>query len=96
MKYRLQSVLAALVVGFLICGGAWAQGVQTLVQAPLSFPVGVALDGAGNVFVANDNDNTVSRIAPDGTVSVFVRNARESAASVEPPSPASSRGHAPR
>jgi sugar lactone lactonase YvrE len=66
------SVLAALLAGFLICGGARAQSVQTLVPAPLSFPVGIALDGVGNVFVSNDNDDTVSRIAPDGTVSVFV------------------------
>ena len=72
MEYRLQCLLAALVAGFLICGGAWAQNAQILVPAPLSFPVGIALDGTGNVFVSNDNDDTVSRIAPDGTVSIFV------------------------
>lgn len=46
-----------------------ADGVGT--AASFSFPLGVAVDGDGNVYVADANNNKVRMIAPDGTVSTL-------------------------
>ncbi len=45
-----------------------ANGVGTAAQ--FSFPSDVTVDGAGNLFVADTNNETIRRIAPDGTVTV--------------------------
>ena len=44
--------------------------------ALLRAPTGVAVDGAGNVYVADTGNQTVRRIAPDGTVSTLAGSAR--------------------
>ncbi len=52
-------------------GGAYglANGVGT--QAQFMAPAGVAIDGSGNVFVADMEANNIRKIAPDGTVTNF-------------------------
>jgi sugar lactone lactonase YvrE len=42
--------------------------------AQLSWPKGVAVDRADNIYVADDLNNRVRRIAPDGTISTFAGN----------------------
>jgi hypothetical protein len=43
----------------------------TLLGTPLGFPVGIAGDAAGNVYVVNRCSQTVIKIAPGGATSVF-------------------------
>jgi hypothetical protein len=44
---------------------------QTLLGSPLGFPVGIAGDAAGNVYVVNRCSQTVVKIAPGGATSIF-------------------------
>ncbi len=37
--------------------------------AQLSWPTGEALDGAGNLYIADTNDNAIRKVAADGTIS---------------------------
>ena len=63
----------ALLSVLLLCGAAArAQSVQPIVTGVFAFPAGVALDGAGNLYVADDSNNTVSKVTPAGAVSIFV------------------------
>ena len=39
--------------------------------AKFAFPEGIAVDPDGNVFVADDDDFTIRKITPDGTVTTF-------------------------
>ena len=41
------------------------------VLAKFAFPEGIAVDPDGNVFVADDDDFTIRKITPDGTVTTF-------------------------
>jgi sugar lactone lactonase YvrE len=59
------------------CGDA---GPATTGQ--LNFPAGVAVDQAGNVYVADDGDNEVRKVSPGGTIS---RIAGTGAACSSPP-----------
>src|SRR5258708_5215856 len=45
-------------------------GVQSTVATGFTFPLGLAFDNAGNLYVGNQN-NFVVRIAPGGTQSTF-------------------------
>ncbi|MEA2756057.1 MAG: hypothetical protein QOJ54_2346 [Aliidongia sp.] len=64
--------LAALLLLLYGSATASAQTVQPLIEGVFSFPVGVAMDRAGNIYVADDETNTVSKVMPGGAVSVFV------------------------
>lgn len=57
------------VVTTLAGGGAAGDADGPAAQARFNGPMGVALDKAGNVYVADTYNDRVRRIAPDGTVS---------------------------
>jgi serine/threonine-protein kinase len=42
--------------------------------ATFNLPEGIAVDGAGNVYVADNGNNLIRKITPDGTVSAFAGN----------------------
>lgn len=50
--------------------GAGAEGVPAL-GSPLNTPDDVAVDGQGNVYIADTNNNRVRKIKPDGTISTL-------------------------
>ena len=49
-----------------------AGAVSTFVSSGLDDPDGLAFDAAGNLYVANDGNNTISKVTPAGAVSTFV------------------------
>jgi TolB-like protein len=46
-------------------------------SARFRFPTGIALDQAGNIYVADYGNHTIRKIAPDGKVSTFAGSAGE-------------------
>ncbi len=42
--------------------------------ATLSFPFGVAVDAAGDVFIADSSNNVIRKVAPGGAISTFAGN----------------------
>ena len=50
----------------------FADGTGT--NASFSFPQGIAVDGSGNVFVADAGNNAVRKISPDGVVMTLAGN----------------------
>jgi YVTN family beta-propeller protein len=64
--------LAALILLLFSVVTASAQTVQPVIEGVFSFPVGIAMDGTGNIYVADDKTNTISKVTPGGTVSVFI------------------------
>jgi sugar lactone lactonase YvrE len=51
---------------------AWPARLETLVEAGLADPYGVAVDGRGNIYFSDGGErNTVSMLAPDGTIRVL-------------------------
>ncbi len=80
-------VLAAALVPLLSCGqglittvagstGVFPPAVNggPAINAPLASVSGVAVDSAGNIFVADSQDNMVAKIAPDGLLTVIAGN----------------------
>jgi len=59
-----------------VAGTAWTFPATPLpaMNAPLGFTQGIAVDGKGNVLVADFGNNMVFRIAPDGTLTVVAGN----------------------
>ena len=50
---------------------AKAQSVSTFYQNQMGWPQGVTFDGAGNMYVAEANINTITKITPSGSASLF-------------------------
>jgi DNA-binding beta-propeller fold protein YncE len=46
-------------------------GSATPFKTGLTFPTGLAFDGAGNLFVATYSENTIRKLTPSGVMSVF-------------------------
>ena len=66
------SALVIVLAGLTGAMPARAQNVQPVISGVFSFPGGVALDSFGNAYVADNAADSVTRVAPDGTASLFV------------------------
>ena len=55
----------------LTAGGAYGQIVSTILSGGLDSPIGVALDTAGDLYVLNAGNGTLSVIAPGGAIRQF-------------------------
>jgi len=44
------------------------------VNAAISFPLGLAVDGAGNIYFADANNNRVRKVSPTGIITTFAGN----------------------
>lgn len=52
-------------------GGGFGSADGPASQARFRWPTGIAVDGAGNAYVADAGNHTIRRIAPDGVVTTF-------------------------
>src|SRR5439155_190425 len=50
-------------------------------SAQLNFPTGVAVDGAGNVYIADANDNKIRKLTPSGAISTIAGDGNTCASS---------------
>ena len=63
---------AGVVTTFAGTAGSYGSADGTGAAARFNYPAGVAVDGSGNVFVADGDNNTIRKITPDGMVSTIV------------------------
>lgn len=45
-------------------------------QASISWPIGLAVDGSGNLYISDAQSHRVRRVAPNGTITTFAGNGR--------------------
>src|SRR5256886_7444771 len=53
----------------------------TATSAQLNVPTGVAVDGAGNVYIADANDNKIRKLTPSGAISTIAGDGNTCASS---------------
>ncbi|NDA65414.1 MAG: hypothetical protein EBY09_02045, partial [Verrucomicrobia bacterium] len=74
-EHRVKKVTPAGVVSVLAGNGSAGYADGTGAGAVLNYPTGIALDSAGNLFVAEGNNNVIRKITPAGVVTTFVGTA---------------------
>jgi uncharacterized protein (TIGR03437 family) len=57
--------------------GAFSGDGGLAVSASLDFPLGIALDSAGNIYVADANNNRIRRFSPGGIITTVAGGANE-------------------
>jgi sugar lactone lactonase YvrE len=57
--------------------GAASAGLAT--ESDLSFPDGVALDASGNLYIADEDNNEIEKVTPQGILSIVAGNGTEGA-----------------
>src|SRR5580704_18875951 len=59
-----------------VAGTDWSFPVSSLpaLSAPLGNVQGIALDAKGNIYVADNSNNMIMRVSPDGTLTVVAGN----------------------
>ncbi|MCC7327600.1 MAG: hypothetical protein IT521_12445 [Burkholderiales bacterium] len=72
---KVYRISAAGVVTTLAGTGAWGSADGLAAQATFAYPAAVALDGAGNVYVADRDNFTIRRISPNGFVTTVAGTA---------------------
>ncbi len=60
-------------------GDAGSETPGPATSSALANPVGIAVDAAGNVYVANTNSSTIDKISPDGVLSVYAGDGQQGA-----------------
>jgi sugar lactone lactonase YvrE len=73
--------------------GAFSGDGGAATKAQLNDPQGVAVDGAGDLFIADTFDNAIREVTPNGTISTVVNSA--GAGGTIPPAGGESSGQAP-
>src|SRR5258708_3646983 len=66
-----QSFLVRTVAGGYVSGTGYSGDGGIALQAQLSNPVSVAVDGLGNVFFVDQGNNRVRKVAPTGIITTF-------------------------
>jgi gliding motility-associated-like protein len=69
-NYRIRKITPAGVVST-VAGGLRGYKDGSAASAEFEYPTGLALDGSGNIYVADALNHRIRKITPDGTVSTF-------------------------
>src|ERR1019366_7366045 len=73
MNYRVRKVSPSEIIGTVAGGGTSGLGDGgPATSAQLSAPSGLAVDGAGNLYIADTGYNRVRRVSPNGTINTVV------------------------